>query len=42
MKSEHKRTPGNDEENKSAVGCSRKTKEIKENQKEKRGEVNVD
>ena len=42
MKSEHKRTPGNDEENKSTIRCSRKTKEIKENQKEKRGEVNVD
>jgi hypothetical protein len=41
MKSEHKRTPSHDEENKSGVRCSRKTKEIKKNQKEKRGKVNV-
>jgi len=42
MKSEHKRTPSDDEENKSGVRCTRKTKETKENKKEKRGEVNVD
>ena len=39
---EHKRTPSDDEENKSGVRCTRKTKETKENKKEKRGEVNVD
>ena len=42
MKSEHKRTPSHDEENKSRVRRSGKTKETKENKKEKRGEVNVD
>ena len=41
MKSEHKRTPSHDEENKSRVRRSGKTKEIKENEKAKTGEVNV-